>query len=242
MRHVNVVPIESSERHLRLAPLSALGAVALGLAVASCGGDSQESPTTDASANERSSNQTIASGCEAHPPLKQKQVLLACAPFTRGRELQIRTERDRGGADGCLEIYGVGGGKSRACGYVPYKRDPVPRANIFADSLAQMGEDAPLELYGSASMEVTNIRIRHGDPSGDTGTTAARFIPVTDKDALAAANLERPFAYFVAEVPSATVVATAIARGPDGAIIGRESYLPRPFTGLRRTNFIYADE
>lgn len=240
MRQFNAMSANLALRRLRL-PLATVLGIAVLSAQVSCGDDSSES-AADASVDQSTATPAIASGCEAVPPLRQKQVLLACSGFTHGRELQVRTERDRGGIDGCLEIYGMGDGKSRACGYVPYKRRPVPKAEIIADSLAQRNKAAPLELYGAASLKVRRILVRHAGPSTRVRTTPARLIRITDEDALAAAKLRRPFAYFVAELPAATSSAKAIARGSRGAIIGKVSFLPRPFHDLRRTNFIYATE
>jgi len=153
----------------------------------------------------------VADGCKAIPNLRQRQVLLACGEFSRGRELQIRTERDSGGRSGCLEIYGVGGHMSRACGYVPYKRDPVPSSPITLDAIYRPTQEAPFEIYGSASPGVSAVTISYSDGNGQSDRIHATLLQVDDEAALRAARLARPFRYFVAEVPRSAVEASAAA-------------------------------
>jgi hypothetical protein len=219
---------------VRLAqPLAVVAAAAL----ASCGGE--EDPG-DSSKDSRptAAIDTVADGCRAVPELRQRQVLLACEPFSRARELQVRTERDSGGRDGCLEIYGMGDGQSRACGYVPYKRDPVPSSPITLDSVNQLHEASPVEIYGSAATEVEGVTISYTDRTGRSGRTTATLLRVADAQALEAARLERPFRYFVAELPPDSVEASATATAANG----------RPLTtidlaiAIYRPPFVYGRE
>ena len=108
-------------------------ALVAGAALASCGDGGASQDSSSATAIVR-----LADGCHAVPELRQKQVLLACEPFSRGRELQVRTERDSGGQDGCLEIYGMGRGKSRACGYDEASMRAASLARPFGYFVAEL--------------------------------------------------------------------------------------------------------
>lgn len=162
-----------------------------------------------------STTSRVAEGCEPEPKLRQQQVLLACEQFSRGRELQLRTERD-GNNDGCLEIYGIGHGKSRACGYVPYKRRPIPSSPITLDAVNQVNETSPIEVYGSTATEVAEVAITSTERDGERKRTTATLLEVTDEGALQEASLDKPFGYFVAELPPGSMAANAAAKGADG--------------------------
>ncbi|MGH2993152.1 MAG: hypothetical protein ACRDL1_06420 [Solirubrobacterales bacterium] len=218
--------------------LMTLAVLLLGLS--SCGDDSSpEFSASDDAADARRREANVASECEANPPLRQKQVLLACGDFTHGRVLQIRTGRSPSGQKGCLEIYGLGDGDARACGFVPSERVPSKAGEaLVADSIAQTGARDPLELYGATSPDVDSVVIHYAGIPETEQRTPATLIRVTDPAALRSARLEGPFGYFVAEVPPDTTQATA----GEGVTIGRADLLPEPLGDLARTVFIYGNE
>jgi len=207
-----------------------------------CGNDSgNPNGTRSGSADQAVSERPpLPAGCQATPPLRPGQVVLGCAELDGGRKLQARTLRDGPRRSGCLEIYGIGGGMSRACVHVPERRRPRPTRAILVGSVAQVAPGRPVEIYGTAAASVDRVIVHYRDGAG-LNARLATMIAIDDEPALDAANLQEPFSVFVAELPADTVTATAVARDENGAGLGAAGFGPHLRT-VDRTVLIYAPE
>ena len=84
--------------------------------------------------------------------------------------------------------------------------------------------DAPLELYGETLAKVEQVVLRYRLPGGWVGRRFATLIRVTDRSALDAAGIRKPFGYFVGTVPPRAREVYAVALDHSAQKLGRLAY------------------
>jgi len=231
---------------IRVLAWAAVPATAVAAVAGACGSDNgAANGSGSGSADEAVGEQApLPADCRPAPPLRSGQVVLGCTELDDGRELQVRTLRHGPRRSGCLEIYGVGGGMSRACVHAPEppeRRRPVPTRPILVSSIAQEAASRSFEIYGTAAASVDRVVVHHRAQAGRRMTRPATVIAVDDEPALSRANLGEPFFVFFAELPAETRTAIAVARDDDGARVGTADFAPHLRT-VDREVLIYALE
>lgn len=152
----------------------------------------------------------------------EQPIVLARATLPGGRHVEIRSHRDATGP--CLTIVGLPRGP-RQCGRAPSESVP-PGPVMTSDAIAQVTPRSRIELYGATRPAVRQVSVEFGFPSGCPASRSAFLIPVTDVDALRAAGISEPFAYFIAFVPSHARDVVAIGRTAHGNVLRQLEYDP----------------
>ena len=160
---------------------------------------------------------------DPHLPAGESAIVLGCGRTPSGRRVEIYSFRDAGGP--CLNIAGLPGGP-RACGSAPSERVPPSRAAIAGEAIVRRSPTARLELYGETAPSVRRVVLRYRLPGGRAGERSATLIRMTNKVALTAARIRKPFGYFVGSVPSRAKEIVAEGRESTGEPLGRFSFDP----------------
>jgi len=151
-------------------------------------------------------------------PEREQKVVLGRAVTPAGTAIELYSFRDAAGP--CLNLAGLPGG-TRACGRAPSERVPPARRALGGGAIVRRSAGAPLELYGEARSNVRRVVLRYRLPQGGPGEREAILIRVTDRAALKAARIRRPFGYFVGAVPPRARRVTAVALDGSGDPAGR---------------------
>ncbi len=159
---------------------------------------------------------------------------MGCGETDSGQEVQLYSVRDAGGP--CIYIAGLPGG-TRGCARAPRERVPPFRAAIGGPAIVRRPSRAPLELYGETAPAVDLLVLRYQLPDGDRARRPATLIRISDRSALRAAGIRRPFGYFVGTVPRQAKQVVAEARGGSGEVLGRFVF-DRLAAGMHPTVFI----
>ncbi len=160
---------------------------------------------------------------------------LATEPLPGGRELELHVRQDAAGP--CIVIRGLRGGP-RACGRAPSERLPEVHRPVSAGPIVRRSENSPVELYGETGPRVATVTIRYVTPRRRERIIHATLARATDRSALAAARIRRPFGYFVATVPGGVRRASAEARSASGALLGSADFSELLADGLATTVFL----
>lgn len=151
----------------------------------------------------------------------QRSVIVGCGETEGGQEVQLYSFRDAGGP--CIYIAGLPGG-TRGCGRAPSERVPPFRAAIGGPAIVRRPSAAPLELYGETSPAVDSLLLRYQLSDRGRARRPAVLIRISDRSALRAAGIRRPFGYFVGMVPRQAKQVVAEARGRSGEVLGRFAF------------------
>jgi hypothetical protein len=175
------------------------------------------------------------SSCSEEPSVSRPARPLATERLPGGGQLELHVRQDAGGP--CIVIRGLAGGP-RACGRAPSERLPEVRRAISAGPIVRRSEGSPIELYGETGAHVAGVIIRYVSPRERERTVHATLARVTDRRALAAAQIRRPFGYFVATVPGGVRHASAEARSSSGELLGSADFSTLLADGLATTVFL----
>lgn len=229
-------------KRVRLGSCLAVGLVLLASAFVAGGCESDgHGPTATPAARTGFEGLRCEVGAErtsARVPRGERAIVLGCGRTQRGTALQLYSFRDAGGP--CLNITGLLGG-TRACGRAPSERVPPGREAIGGGAIVRRSAAAPLELYGETAPNVRRVILRYQLPGGRPGHKPATLIRVTDRDALRAAGIRRPFGYFVGAVPPRARHVSAVALGSSRAVLGRLGF-DRHARNMHPTVFIVLGE
>jgi hypothetical protein len=155
-------------------------------------------------------------------------------PLPRGGQVELYVRQDAGGP--CIVIRGLRGGP-RACGRSPSERVPEVHRPVSAGPIVRRSKNSPVELYGETGPRVAEVVVRYV-ARGCEGSVHATLARATDRRALAAARIRRPFGYFVATVPGGVRRASAEARSASGELLGSADLSRRLADGLATTVFL----
>jgi hypothetical protein len=175
------------------------------------------------------------SSCSEEPSVSRAARPLATEPLPGGGQLELHVRQDAGGP--CIVIRGLAGGP-RACGRAPSERLPEVRRAISAGPIVRRSKGSPIELYGETGPRVAGVIIRYVSPRERERTVHATLARVTDRRALAAGQIRRPFGYFVGTVPGGVRSASAAARSASGEPLGTADFSPLIADGLATTVFL----
>lgn len=128
------------------------------------------------------------------------------------------------GESSCLEIQGIDE-RIRSCVPPPSERVPDVTAAIATWAIAQRSDTAPLEVYGTTSVEVTEVVVQF-DSGGGPEQTEAQLLRVTDAAKLDSAGISEPFGLFFAELPPGTTAGdvNAVAFNANGEQLGTADF------------------
>lgn len=164
-------------------------------------------------------------------------VRLSSATLGDGRRIVLGSQGGGSEVGACLRIAGLDD-RLRMCGRAPSEVEPskVGRA-IVAGPIAQASEEAALEVFGTTSPAVERVVLRYADDGGPRSVEAT-LLRVNDRDGLRRASIDRPFGYFIAELPADTEPdeVRAVAFDSGGAVMGAQGY--GNYEDLPRRSFI----
>ena len=154
-------------------------------------------------------------------PAGKRAIVLGCGRSRSGAALELLSFRDDGGP--CVGIAGLPGG-TRMCGRAPSERVPPARDAISGGAIVRRSAGAQLELYGETAPTVRRVLTRYRLPHGRSGERRATLIRVSDRAALRAAGIRKPFGYFVGAVPARSRQVSAVALAASGEVLGRLAF------------------
>ena len=181
------------------------------LVVAGCNGDPE--PAKDL--------EPATKPARVDPVEHPRRVALASGRAPDGRRIRLTAFSDAAGP--CLALRGLPRGP-RQCGRAPSEEIP-PGPVMRADSIAQITPESRLELYGALRPAVKRVIVRFRLRSGVYTRRSASIIRVDNRSALCAAEIRKPFGYFIAFVPPGARQVVAVGRG-GGRVLGRLRYDP----------------
>ena len=163
----------------------------------------------------------LLASCSEERPRSPHRGPLATEPLPGGGRLELHARHDLGGP--CIVIRGLPGGP-RACGRAPSERVPPVRRPISRGPIVRRSAGGPVELYGETGPRVTRVTIRYIGRRYRERTVQATLARATNRRALSAARIRRPFGYFVATVPGNARRAWADARNASGDLLGSADF------------------
>lgn len=171
-------------------------------------------------------------------PAGQRAIVLGCGRSRAGSALRLFSIKDEAGP--CLGISGLPGG-TRMCGRPPSEVVPPARDAIGGGAIVRRSAGAQLELYGETAPNVRRVLARYRLPHGRLGSRRATLIRVSDRAALRAAGIQRPFGYFVGAVPARARHVSAVALDASGKVLGHLGF-DRLARDMHPTVFIGLEE
>jgi hypothetical protein len=96
---------------------------------------------------------------------------------------------------------------------------------IGAESVAQLRDKRPFEIYGTTSPEVADVLVKYKLGRANHEVMAV-LLRADDGAALADAGIKKPFGFFFAELPPKVSVlqVRALGLGAEGEKLGRVTY------------------